>query len=68
MMRSDVQELYNSQMKVLPMNLKSGVRPDRFLAAGGEIVSKAEGLAQFFERDTSEELAAIDRIAPGPLG
>jgi multiple sugar transport system substrate-binding protein len=59
MMRADIQETYNRAMNVLPVNRLAAVAEDRFLQRGREILASAADYAQFFDRDTNEELAAI---------
>ncbi|MEO8134756.1 MAG: ABC transporter substrate-binding protein [Betaproteobacteria bacterium] len=58
-MRADVQEALNRKMLQLPVNLEAAVADDRFLAQGRELLARADGLAQYFDRDTSEDLANI---------
>jgi len=58
-LRADVQQDLNRAMLQIPVNTRAGIAPDRFLAAGRELLSGADGLAQFFDRDTSEDLANI---------
>ena len=43
----------------IPVNLRSGVASDRFIVQGRELLARADGLAQYFDRDTSEDLANI---------
>jgi multiple sugar transport system substrate-binding protein len=57
--RADVQEEINKALLQLPINKKSAVADDRFLIMGKELLENAEGLAQFFDRDTSEDLATL---------
>jgi multiple sugar transport system substrate-binding protein len=57
-LRADVQEEINRTTLQIPANLDSTVADDRFLEMGRELIKGADGLAQFFDRDTSEELAA----------
>jgi len=57
--RVDVQEEINKALLQLPINKKSAVADDRFLMMGKELLENAEGLAQFFDRDTSEDLATL---------
>jgi multiple sugar transport system substrate-binding protein len=58
-LRADVQEALNKATLQIPVNLRSAVAADRFLAQGRELLAKADGLAQYFDRDTSEDLASI---------
>jgi multiple sugar transport system substrate-binding protein len=57
--RADVQEQINKALLQLPINKQSGIADDRFLKMGKELLDNAAGLAQFFDRDTSEDLATI---------
>lgn len=57
--RADVQEQINKALLQLPINRKSALADDRFLRMGKELLDNAAGLAQFFDRDTSEDLATI---------
>jgi len=58
-MRADVQADLNRAMLQIPVNLDAAIADDRFLAAGRALLRDADGLAQFFDRDTNEELANI---------
>jgi multiple sugar transport system substrate-binding protein len=58
-LRPDVQEALNKATLQIPVNLRAAVAPDRFLAQGRDLLAKADGLAQYFDRDTSEDLASI---------
>jgi multiple sugar transport system substrate-binding protein len=58
-LRADVQEALNRALVQIPANLQAQVADDRFLAAGRELLGRADGLMQFFDRDTSEDLASI---------
>ena len=42
-----------------PLNQKAAIADDRFLKKGQALLSNAEALSQFFDRDTNEELATI---------
>ena len=46
-------------MLQIPVNTKAGIVDDPFLAAGRKLLANADGLAQFFDRDTSDDLANI---------
>ena len=59
MLRADVQEAWNRATLQLPANLTAGIADDRFLAAGRALIAGADGLAQYFDRDTSEDLALV---------
>ena len=58
-MRADVQEALNKATLQIPVNLRSAVAADRFIVQGRELLARADGLAQYFDRDTSEDLANI---------
>src|ERR1700752_25109 len=58
-LRADVQERINRALLLLPLNQKAAVADDRFLKKGQALLSNAEALSQFFDRDTNEELATI---------
>jgi len=58
-LRADVQETLNRMMLQIPVNLRSGLANDRFLAWGRDVLAKADGLLQYFDRDTSEDLANV---------
>ena len=58
-LRADVQEALNKATLQIPVNLRSAVAPDRFLTQGRDLLAKSDGLTQYFDRDTSEDLASI---------
>jgi multiple sugar transport system substrate-binding protein len=58
-MRPDVQTTLAAGTRQIPVNQKASVPDDRFLKTGQQLLSSADGLAQFFDRDTSEELATV---------
>jgi len=58
-MRADVQERINAALKQIPVNSRAAIADDRFLKAGRDLLAKTPNLAQFFDRDTSEDLATI---------
>jgi multiple sugar transport system substrate-binding protein len=58
-LRADVQEEINRAILNIPVNRKAAIADDRFLAAGRALLGSAEHLAQFFDRDTDEELATV---------
>lgn len=58
-MRPDVQEALNRATLTIPVNSRAAVADDRFLAKGRELLAHAEGLSQFFDRDTDEDLANV---------
>src|SRR5215212_5630995 len=57
--RADVQEKINKALVQLPVNTKAGLADDRFLRAGADLLGKAQGISQFFDRDSSEDLATV---------
>ena len=57
--QADVQEAINKALLQVPVNQKAAVADDRFLRAGQQLLTNADGIAQFFDRDTSEDLATI---------
>jgi len=58
-MRADVQEALNKAMLQLPVNKEAAVADDRFLRKGRQLINEASALSQYFDRDTSEDLATI---------
>ena len=58
-LRADVQERINRALLLLPLNQKAAVADDRFLRKGQALLSSAEALSQYFDRDTNEDLATI---------
>ena len=58
-LRADVQEALNRRMLQIPVNMNAAIADDRFLAAGRSLLRDADGLAQFFDRDTGDELANV---------
>ncbi|MEO8566011.1 MAG: ABC transporter substrate-binding protein [Betaproteobacteria bacterium] len=58
-MRADVQEAINKATLQIPVNLRAAVADDRFIVRGRDLLARADGLAQYFDRDTSEDLANI---------
>ena len=57
--RADVQEALNRGMLQIPTHLRAAPAPDRFLQKGSALLASADGLAQYFDRDTSEDLANV---------
>lgn len=55
----DVQTKINKALNQLPPNASAEVGDDRFLQQGLEMLSKADGTAQFYDRDTPPEMAKI---------
>ena len=58
-MRADVQEALNKAMLQLPVNREAAVADDRFLRKGSQLINEASALSQYFDRDTSEDLATV---------
>ena len=58
-LRADVQEGINRAILNIPVNRNAAIADDRFLDAGRKLLDSADALAQFFDRDTDEELATI---------
>lgn len=58
-LRADVQEALNRDMLQIPANLQARTAEDRFLRAGQEHLARAQALTQYFDRDTSEDLAQV---------
>jgi multiple sugar transport system substrate-binding protein len=58
-LRADVQEAVNRALSQLPVNLQAGVADDPFLKKGQALLRGADALSQYFDRDTSEDLATI---------
>jgi multiple sugar transport system substrate-binding protein len=59
MTRGDVQGEVSKILGQLPVNSEAAVPEDKFLKAGFEMLSKASATAQFYDRDTDEEMAKI---------
>jgi multiple sugar transport system substrate-binding protein len=57
--QADVQEAINKALLQLPVNAEAGIADDRFLEAGKELLGQTQHLSQFFDRDTSEDLATV---------
>lgn len=58
-LRPDVQEALNRDMLQIPASLQARTADDRFLRAGQEHLARAQALTQYFDRDTSEDLAQV---------
>jgi len=58
-LRADVQEELNRQMQQIPANLGARTADERFLRLGQEHLARADALSQYFDRDTSEDLAQV---------
>jgi multiple sugar transport system substrate-binding protein len=54
-----VQEAINKALLQIPVNQEAAVGDDRFLQQGKFLLGQAQHIAQFFDRDTSEDLATI---------
>jgi multiple sugar transport system substrate-binding protein len=57
--RADIQEALNKGMLQIPTHRGAAPAPDRFLVKGSALLAGADGLAQYFDRDTSEDLANV---------
>lgn len=57
LLRADVQEAMNKVFLQIPVNKKAAVADDSFLRQGRQLLDATQHLAQFFDRDTSEDLA-----------
>ena len=57
--RQDVQEKINRALLQIPVNRAAKIADDRFLEIGQRLLDGADALAQYFDRDTSEELATL---------
>jgi multiple sugar transport system substrate-binding protein len=55
--RADVQTKLNEALGQLPVNRESTPIDDKFIEAGFEMLSTADALAQFFDRDAPAEMA-----------
>ncbi len=58
-MTAEVQEKINKALGQVPINTHAELKNERFLKSGAELLGKADGLAQFFDRDTDEALATL---------
>ncbi len=58
--RADVQSNLNNELGYIPPNKESTVGKDRFIQAGQRMLSQADGIAQYFDRDTPPE---FDKLA-----
>lgn len=57
MARPDIQGMMTSTNGTLAANKNAPAPENRFRKAGAEMLGKADGLAQFFDRDTTPEMA-----------
>ena len=55
----EAQTKWNEMIKQLPVNKDATVGDDKFIQAGFETVSTAEGIAQFYDRDAPAEMAKV---------
>ena len=58
-LRADVQEALNKATLQIPVNSAAAPPDDRFIVRGRDLLARADGLAQYFDRDTNEDLANI---------
>jgi multiple sugar transport system substrate-binding protein len=58
-LRADVQEALNRAMLQIPVRLDAAPADERFLRLGQQHLKEAERLSQYFDRDTSEDLAQV---------
>ena len=59
MAQASVQEGINKALMQLPVNQQSAVADDRFLKDGRTLLTSAKNIAQFYDRDSVEELATV---------
>ena len=59
LLRGDVQQSLNAQLMTIPVTLRARPPNDPLLREGQRVLASAHGYSQFFDRDTSEELANI---------
>lgn len=59
MSRPDISNLWATGIGNLPPNNQAPAPSDRFLKVGAELLGAADGLAQFYDRDTDPEMASI---------
>jgi multiple sugar transport system substrate-binding protein len=57
--RTGVQEQVNQALLQIPVNRDAKIADDRFLAIGRQLLEQADALTQYFDRDTSEDLATV---------
>ncbi len=57
--RADINNMMATGIGNLPPNNEAPAPSDRFLQAGFDMLGKADGLAQFYDRDTDPEMASI---------
>lgn len=57
--RADVLADFAYEVGNIPPNNQSRAPEDRFTVAGFELLNEADGLAQFYDRDTNPEMASV---------
>lgn len=57
--QADVQTKTAATLDMLPPNVNASVKDDRFAQGGFEQLSKADGIMQFYDRDTDPALAKV---------
>lgn len=57
MARADIQEEMSRRLKTIPTNKYAAISNDRFIAQGSDLLQTADGVAQFFDRDTPKPMA-----------
>jgi multiple sugar transport system substrate-binding protein len=57
--KADVQTKTAATLDMLPPNVNASVKDDRFAKGGFEQLSKADGIMQFYDRDTDPALAKV---------
>jgi multiple sugar transport system substrate-binding protein len=58
-LRAQEQAALNRAMLQIPVRLDAAAEDDRFLKLGQQHLARAERLSQYFDRDTSEDLAQV---------
>lgn len=54
--RADTQQTWNNEMGMISPNRMAGIGDDPFIRAGAEMLADADGIAQFYDRDSPEAL------------
>jgi len=54
--RADTQKTWNSEMGMISPNRTAGIGDDPFIRAGAQLLTDADGIAQFYDRDTPEAM------------
>ncbi len=57
MARADIQAQHNKELGYLPVNKSAPVGQDPFTQAGNRLLNRADGMTQYFDRDTLPEFA-----------